>query len=589
MRRLYQLILNNNLRIKIVILYFVMILIPFSVITIVGGSTYVNISSRTAMTHTDQMINQVNNHMDFYIENIEKLTYYISNEESTQNFLQNRNIKDGDASLLDIQAVINNFSITHPEIAGIMIVSRYDKVVSVGMSRLTREPLTNEEWYKKAIQQDGNIELLSNPIGRNIQTDENYSTVDVFSLVKAVKDPSTGRNIGVILFDIKQDIIKESIKDITFGNKGFLFVCDKSGNIVYSPVNRVVYRVNPKWLTDESPDQRFREYKLLDEKYQIIFKDSTYTKWKVVGVFSLDEIMEPVTQLNLIIELICIMLAVLCLVFSVIIASSITRPLTVLRKLMKLAEEGDMEVHVNNPKKDEIGQLGISFNKMIDEIKKLIDLVYAEQQSKREAELKTLQAQIKPHFLYNTLDTIGWLAREHNAEDIVGLVGALTNLFRISLSDGQEIITLKEEEEHIRCYLFIQKARYKEKLNYKINIPKEFNKYRVPKLILQPVVENAIYHGIKAKRGNGFLQISASKIGEKIEFCIKDDGAGMTKQRLKTIREMLVLGNEEEKVGYGVFNVNERIKLSFGEEYGITIDSVLSEGTTVKVTIPIIN
>lgn len=238
---------------------------------------------------------------------------------------------------------------------------------------------------------------------------------------------------------------------------------------------------------------------------------------------------------------------------------------------------------------DEIGQLGHSFNKMVQEIERLIHMVYTEQKEKREAELKILQAQIKPHFLYNTLDTIQWMAQDRKAEDIVEIIGALTNLFRIGLSKGNEIIRLSEEIKHVESYLIIQMARYEGKLNYEIRVAEELEGCSVLKLILQPLVENAIYHGIKTKRGSGRIRIEAVKEHHKIRLRVEDDGLGMKPEQIEYVR-MGLQGSEnpEFKSGYGLFNVHERIRLTYGATYGVQVDSEYGKGTRIDVYLPFV-
>ena len=199
-----------------------------------------------------------------------------------------------------------------------------------------------------------------------------------------------------------------------------------------------------------------------------------------------------------------------------------------LRSLMKEAEEGNLGVRFEGRQEDEIGYLGKSFNTMIEEVQKLIDMVYREQQSKREAELKTLQEQIKPHFLYNTLDTIQWMAQEHGAQDIVKVVGALTSLFRIGLSRGKEMIRVSDEMEHVRSYLIIQKARYEDKFDFTLCTDDEALSCMVLKLTLQPLVENAIYHGIKERRGHGSIRVEALRRDGMLVLRVSDDGVGMS-------------------------------------------------------------
>jgi two-component system, sensor histidine kinase YesM len=216
--------------------------------------------------------------------------------------------------------------------------------------------------------------------------------------------------------------------------------------------------------------------------------------------------------------------------------------------------------------------------------------VYREQQSKREAELKTLQEQIKPHFLYNTLDTIQWMAQEHGAQDIVKVVGALTSLFRIGLSRGKEMIRVSDEMEHVRSYLIIQKARYEDKFDFELCAEEETLSCMVLKLTLQPLVENAIYHGIKERRGHGSIRVESLRREGVLVLRVIDDGVGMAPAKLEEVRALLTAPHPhgEGFAGYGVHNVHERIQLSFGTRYGLRFESEPDRGTTVEILHPLV-
>jgi len=225
----------------------------------------------------------------------------------------------------------------------------------------------------------------------------------------------------------------------------------------------------------------------------------------------------------------------------------------------------------------------------MDKIRSLLQLVYVEQKNKREADIKTLQAQIKPHFLYNTLDTIRWMAEERGAIEIVQMVSALTKLFRIGLSRGREVIRLSEEIEHVKCYLFIQQVRYEDKLDYVIEVDEGCMRDLVNKLVLQPLVENAIYHGIKQKRGTGHIRVTARETGDKLILKVIDDGAGMTPEQCDRLNAALrAPGSAEYDHGYGIFNVSDRIRLSHGDEYGLSYGLNENGGVTVTIAHPII-
>ena len=212
--------------------------------------------------------------------------------------------------------------------------------------------------------------------------------------------------------------------------------------------------------------------------------------------------------------------------------------------------------------------------------------VKEEQKNLRKAEFELLQSQINPHFLYNTLDAIVWSAEAGNQKQVVSMVGNLSDFFRLSLNKGKEMVLVKEELQHVRSYLEIQQIRYQDILSFDITVPEDFNDYRIPKLTVQPIVENALYHGIKNKRGGGKITISGTEKKNYYEITVEDNGKGMTQDRLREIRKAVREGTPKQNGVYGIYNVNERIRLNFGEDYGIHIESVLDQGTRVVIRLP---
>lgn len=581
-----DLLLNVSLRTRMLLSNIVVALIPFLMFSIVSGSIFLDHAQKTAEEHSVQLIHQVSNSMDVYVETIEKMVNYIQLElQDTPFFTMETEDAPGWESETDyIRSVLENVANSHREVAGIFIATKEDLYVSTGMSRISRDPFQNERWYREAAENPEEIQLISVVTGRNIVTNRSYSIDDVFSLAKAVQDPETGEVLGVILLDIRHDIIQSSINGVTIGEKGFVFVMDQEDNIVYTPVNGIVYRVNPKWVKAMEP----MSVQIQGGSYQIRSELSPYTGWRTVGVFSMDEVMSSVNTIVYILFTCVIISLVLVVIVSFKFSRTLTNPIFKLKRLMKQAESGDLTVRFNFQHNDEIGELGQSFNHMIARIDQLIQMVYVEQENKRTAEMKSLQEQIKPHFLYNTLDTISWMARDYDAEDIVRLVDALTNMFRIGLSHGKDIITVKEEITHVSNYLYIQKIRYKDKLNYVIHVDESLYAVEVPKLILQPLVENAIYHGVKAKRGGGTITITGVPEGENLVFTVQDNGAGMPQEKVEELnRRMSERSVLDEQKSFGLFYIRERIQLCYGKGYGVHVESALGEGTRVTITLPL--
>lgn len=271
------------------------------------------------------------------------------------------------------------------------------------------------------------------------------------------------------------------------------------------------------------------------------------------------------------------------------IVTGISEPIRRLSEAAKQAASGDFAVRAQEDSDDELTVLNVSFNRMVEKIGQMVEDIKIEQLNLRQAELKLLQAQINPHFLYNTLDSIIWLAEAGEKEKVVQMVSSLSDFFRTTLNKGKDYISLQEEETHIRSYLQIQQQRYQDILEYEIQIPQELCQYPILKLTLQPLVENALYHGIKNKRGVGHIWVDGRREGENLIFCVKDDGIGMKPQRLDEVKKLIAGGQPEENQpsGFGLFNVNQRLQLNYGAEYGVKIHSVYREGTVVEASIPI--
>lgn len=272
---------------------------------------------------------------------------------------------------------------------------------------------------------------------------------------------------------------------------------------------------------------------------------------------------------------------------SFLISNSITKPIKDLSEVTNQVANGDLTVRSDVDAGAEIKVLGDSLNSMIDKINELLNQVTEEQIRLKNAELELLQAQINPHFLYNTLDAIVWLAESGEQEKVVSMVGSLSDFFRTCLSKGKEVVTIREELLHVKSYLSIQHVRYQDIMEYEINIPQELNEQSIPKMTLQPLVENALYHGIKNKRGKGNITISGEVFDDYFVLYVKDNGIGMAPDRLTEVKNSLLEKSPSGKGVYGLYNVNERIKLKFGDRYGISIESTYNEGSSISVKLPL--
>ncbi|MBD0379030.1 cache domain-containing sensor histidine kinase [Paenibacillus sedimenti] len=585
--------LNNwPIRAKLIMHFLLISLLPAIFLGVLIAWATDNIIEKQVNDHTSQLIGNVNKSLEFYASNLQNMTYFISFNPQIKRFLTS-SMKQPESEY-DMRKFLQGFTTLYTEVAGIMVVNAKGEYLSNEMYARSSRSLTEERWYKEAVEEKGIFKLIGHPAGRNVTTHVNYKDDDIVSVVRAIVDPETQEVQGVVLIDLKLRVIAETVKDVRLGKSGYLTVVDDQGDSIYTPQHPIVSRLDLKWIED-NPSGVFS--KVIDGKrVQFIFRKSPFTNWTTVGVFSSKETLMEVREIRLYIICFIFIVCLLGIAASSFLSYTISKPIWQLMSFMRRAEDGNLSIRFKDDRQDEVGMLGRSFNAMLLQVTKLIDMVEEEQKKKREAELRSLQAHIKPHFLYNTLDTIQWLSRKSGANEVTEVVDALSRLFRIGLSKGNEIIPLMEEMTHIQSYLTIQKTRYRDKLNYSVDIDPKLQGLSVIKVILQPIVENAIYHGIKERRGPGRIHIRAVLDGERVVIDIADDGAGMPAEKLTKLRQALAGattrkrsgGEDVSGDGYGLTNIQERIQLTYGESYGVYMTSEPGLGTKVTIIHPVI-
>lgn len=535
--------------------------------------------------YTDQLIEQVNIRIETYIKEIDRITDFIINAPEVQLYFSNSLDNQSKSYMIEnVESTLDLYASNEQNIMGILVVNKYGEMITTNMKKIEDNSLAMEYWFIQTVTDPEQIHLFSQPIGRNVKSIYDYYNADnIISFTKAILDEK-GDVIGVVLIDMKLDVVENIINSAILGKSGFLYVVEADGDMVYAPINSLVYRISSSVIRNEGA------INIKSEQYKIINRLSEYTGWYVVGVFPTNETMDIILKVLIYFILYAAIILIVAIFLSGYLSRTLTKPISILRSLMARAEEGELDVQFDIKYNDEIGMLGQSFNKMIEAIKNLIGQVYTAQKNKREAELKAFQAQIKPHFLYNTLDTINWMAIEQGSEDISKMITDLTNLFRISLSKGNEIISLENEILHVQSYLDIQMVRYEKQFEYKLELDAQIKHLRVLKLILQPIVENAIYHGIKENKRKGFIHISVNIVNNQLIFIVADNGLGIEGARLTELKEVLA-GKEyrTDDFGIGMVNVNERLRLNFGNDYGIKIESERQKGTTVTICHPMID
>ena len=457
--------------------------------------------------------------------------------------------------------------------------------------------------------------------GNSLERGSNHQSTKIQNRCMVLKIICTGTNVTRIDISRQTGLSKMSISNIVNELIAESYVTDEAGQLKNDSIGRnpislepntEIYRVLGIYISRDHAIATLSNLKcdiLSEIKCTFSFEESENSfiekvngvemlvsvkridklNWNIVSVSPMKKLNKELNAYSKFVYIVITICGLLSFMVALILSNDISRPIRKLVKSMSHVKEGNFDINISYNRNDEFAFLVQQYKSMINEIKELIDKLYiSELRQKevelkaREYELKALQAQINPHFLYNTLDSVNWLALKYNANDISIMVKSLSNFFRYSLSKGKSEITLEEEKGQVESYLTIQSIRFKEKLNYKIDFSEEILKCKTVKLILQPIVENAIIHGIERRKSGGFINISGYKKEDYIEITVSDNGEGADVEKLNN----LLLDKTVEDSFFGTRNVNDRIKQFFGEEYGLNFCNNEEGGLTVVIKIP---
>ncbi len=536
--------------------------------------------------YTSQLIGQVNNDIDSYINYMENICFIAASNSEVLNFLL---VDDGKGKEPDWNALTERVAVlfrtisdTREDITNIgLLADNGHYVLNRGGDE--KNPYVKPEelsWYQAAVEAGGASVLSSSHVQNVIYNSYDW-VVTLSRQIRGTQDTNSG---GVFFVDLNYDSINSLCENINLGEKGYVFVLDQDGSVIYHPQQQLLYSRLKEERIEEVMEKDTGSF-VTEDEYLYTISRSDYTGWTVVGVAYVPELMKNSGETKTLYLMIALVLFMIALGLAFFVSGAITRPVKALEKSMKEVEKGNfahalLEVQEEN----EIGRLARSFNLMTEEIQKLMEQSAREQQAKRMNELKALQNQMNPHFLYNTLDSIIWMAEWGKNQEVVTMTSSLAKLLRRTISNERETVTIAEEVEYTRTYLTIQKMRYRDKLEYAIAVDEEICQKEVIKLILQPLVENSIYHGIKYKKGKGFIQILGYQEEDCILLQVQDNGVGMDSQTLEQIFERHE--RDTRSNGVGLKNVNERIQLYYGPEYGIFYESAPGEGTMASIRLP---
>ena len=572
--------------IQSVIFATVAVLVLSAVVIVTGVSMkFTNTSifeNSSEYTHT--IIQQMNQNIDSYIDYMENIAYLISSNEDVQDYLFDEEIdNEGRYRILNqFQTILDSRS----DIRNVGIISKNGRMLINDGSKSVNQDLdlNTQEWYATALEKPNGPILTSSHVQHIISGERPW----VITLSRGIRDRSgSGEKEGVFFIDLNYSAISGLCDQSTVGTKGYAFILDAKGNIVYHPQQQQLYNElqteNISLIMDTDEDTVLTGTGNDGKLYSI--SRSEKTGWTVVDCTNVKELLSKSRQAQSVYVLTAIILVIVALLFSRFMARSITLPIQKLRDSMKKVQEGDFSVSdVVVDSRNEIGSLTKSFDVMTHRIHALMEQNVHEQEEKRKSELKALQSQINPHFLYNTLDSIIWMAEGKKNEEVVLMTASLARLLRQSISNEDEVVPIANEVEYARGYLTIQKMRYKDKLEFQIDVDSSILYIPLIKLVLQPIIENAIYHGLKYKESKGLLIVKGFMKDGNAVLQVIDDGVGMDEETLAHIYDKHKVNYHSN--GVGVYNVQKRLKLYYGDGYGITYESEKGKGTTATITIP---
>lgn len=539
-------------------------------------SKFNDTAEQNAATSTRQIIDQVNLNLDYYLRSMMDIS------NSLEDIIYSSEAIPNDNLITKMDVILNS----RKDIVSLDVFSEKGELITGVPLRKVRAGtnINEQDWFKAPLKETANL-FFSSPHVQNIFEGQHSWVV---SLSREITFNLNGQKVqGVLLVDMNCSVIDQLCKGVGFGKKGYIYLIDSKGNIVYHPQQQLINIGLKSENIEDVQAHVFGRFfdKSNGENRLIIVQTVNYCRWRIVGVAYTDEIVTARKEISCFLLWILLFSILFVIFISSFISSKISDPIKKLEKSMKSVESGQFDVNVNIKGEDEVVKLSRTFNIMVSKIRDLMEQILREQEEKRKSELNALQAQINPHFLYNTLDSIVWMAENGKSQDVITMVTSLAKLFRISISKGRNIITVQEELEHARNYLIIQKRRYKNKFKFEIEAQKEVLQNKTLKLILQPIIENAIYHGIEYMVDEGHIKITVSSVDGKLLYRVMDNGLGMSPEVLEHLLEYE--SRSKESSGVGVKNVHQRIQLYYGKEYGLKIESEQEVGTNVSIWLPL--
>lgn len=589
-RGLFRIFRKISIKTKLVLLLTTQMLIPLVLIGFLSYKNSEGIIKENSTDYSRDILHMIRLRLDDYMDNLVQISQDLLYEEKIYEVLKSDTNIEDPLKLYEIQNSVNSHLkmvvISRPEIRSICIYANDGRIFYQDDN--TREAGTHDdlpfaEMLEQARSKKGKPSLYIVSDGSRVQ--------DIY-MIRQINDRDDFVELGLLVMHVKKEILDEVYQGLTGNFENFIILSPNMELIASRDYD------DPSYISgvlNESIDGYMGEK--VDEKAGMFISYITQelTGWKIVSYVSLDVLYKDANTLKNNIIMLCIVAVAVLSVVTLITAVNIIKPINKLVNGMKKVQSGEGNVRIEVDREDEIGFLQKAFNEMSGEIHHLVNWVYREQLTRKEAELKALQSQINPHFLFNTLEAINWMAQLNNVPEISDTVSDLSDLMEASIGRDDRLITIEEEFKYADKYISLQKRRFGDKIELIKDIQPDVYGIQIPRLLIQPLIENAVYHGIERNRGRGTIRLNAYRV-EKGRVCVEviDNGAGMGPEELEELNARLAMDNDtyfknlggKKRTSIGIENVNRRIKLFYGEEYGLKIESRVGEFTKVTVTIP---
>lgn len=538
-------------------------------------SLFYNTLKEHQINHSIELANKTRYNLEFFLNSVNNTASIISNNQNIIKGLSDNNASSKTA----INTILENTVSAHQYLKGIYIIGQ-DGNVYVSDWGINAEALVHT--FQDFMNPDSQDEVFKDSYTYKYHHSSNTRTL---TYTVHIYDYKNNINHGLLIIEINYDILRELISTTSATLENKMLVVDPNGETLFTfPFNAYLDEIifnHPEVLSENT--LRFTD-KVFGTESIIVSDTVKYSNWKIISVHPLNNILEDIEKLFDELVRIMIILSIITGIAAYAFSYSITKPIMILSGNMKEVEMGNLSVNVKVKNNDEIGELTKSFNKMVKRIDLLIKRSIENEKLKSEMEFKILQAQINPHFLYNTLDSIRWMATLQGTTIISTMVSSIINLLKYNFSRKDTLVYLSEEIESVKDYISIQKFRYGDMFDIKYDIPKDILEYKTIKFIMQPIVENAIFHGFENIEHIGVIKISAYIKNNFLYILISDNGVGMTEEELQNVIHRKP--SKKQYLDIGIQNVDNRIKFYCGQEYGLSLTSTKYLGTTATFKLP---